>query len=70
MIQKEIEARRFTSMCLKKELGYSMHIVSNNDIDPSSYDNIVFKVENNMIPLEQKKIWDFYKEFWKESDAN
>ena len=70
MIQKEIEAQRFTSICLKKELGYSMHTVSNNDINPSSYDNVVSKVEKNMIPPEQKNSWDYNREFWIEPDAN
>jgi hypothetical protein len=70
MIQKEIEAGKFSSICLKDKLGYSMHIVSNNDINPESYDDVVYKVENNLIPFEQKKFWDFNKEFWQELDAN
>ena len=64
MIQKEIEAGKLSSICLKNELGYSMHIVSNDDINPVSYDIVVSKVENNSIPSKQKEIWDFNMEFW------
>jgi len=70
MLQKEIEAKRFSIKNLSSELGYTLHIIAPSDIDPNNFDKVIENVENNTIPQLQRNDWDFNWEYWKDIYGN